>query len=272
MFGGLFRTFKFMGEVLGMVKSNPRLLAPVAINLAVAVPVNIVVALLYGFLSDSFIGLIFLPIGLILLYFIDYFCNGLACSLIYDQVTTGDAQLGPATKRTLKAVPGIVVFATISGILDLLTSYAQERNDIVGRILLGIVRSIWTTATYVVMPSMVVEGLGFFPAFKRSKELMMNDPTQVGVGYIGIGFITSVLGFVTIGSAYFLSNLVSGVSTILAGIIFFTMVNVYWAVSGYLRITYYTCFYLWASQCVSAGRPDPELAPAPLRNAMAASA
>jgi len=226
MFGGLFRTFKFMGEVLGRVKGNPRLLAPVAINLAVAVPVNIVVALLYGFLSDSMgmLASIFLPFGLILLYFIDYFCNGLACSLIFDQVTTGDAQLGPATKRTLKAVPGIVVFATISGVLDLLTSYAQERSDILGRILLGIVRSIWTTATYVVMPSMVVEGLGFFPAFKRSKELMMNDPTQVGVGYIGIGLITSVLGFVTIGSAYFLSNLVSGVSTILAGIVFFTMV------------------------------------------------
>jgi len=271
MFGGLFRSFKFMGEVLGMVKGNPRLLAPVAINLAVGVPVNIVVALVYGFLSDSMgiLASVFLAVGLVILYFIDYFCNGLACSLIYDQVTTGDAQLGAATKRTLKAVPGIVMFATISGALDLLTSYAQERNDILGKILLGIIRSIWTTATYVVMPSMIIEGLGFIPAFKRSKELMMNDPTQVGVGYVGIGFITSVLGFVTIGAAYFLSNLVSGLSTILAGLVFFTMVNVYWAVSGYLRITYYTCFYLWASQCIAAQRPDPELAPAPLRHALA---
>jgi hypothetical protein len=260
-----------MGEVLGMVKTNPRLLTPLVINLGVAVPINIVVAVIYGLLSDKmgFLASIFLPVGLIILYFIDYFCNGLACSLIYDQVTTGDAQLGNATKRTLKAVPGIVVFATISGILDLITSYAQERRDILGTILLGIVRSIWTTATYVVMPSMVIEGLGFFPAFKRSKELMENDPTQVGVGYIAIGFVTTVLGIATIGSAYFLSNLVSGVSFILSGIVFFTMVNVYWSVSGYLRITYYTCFYLWASQCVVAQRADPALAPAPLRNAMA---
>lgn len=272
MFGGLTRTFKFMGEVLGMVKTNPRLLTPLVINLAVAVPVNIFVSVVYGLLSDKmgFLAAIFLPIGLTVLYFIDYFCNGLACSLIYDQVTTGDAQLGPAAKRTAKAIPGIVVFATISGLLDMLTSYAQERSDILGRILLGIIRSVWTTATYVVMPSMVIEGLGFFAAFKRSKDLMLNDPTQVGVGYVAIGFITSLLGFVTIGSAYFLSNLVSGISYILAGIIFFTMVNVYWAVSGYLRITYYTCFYLWASQCVAAQRPDPALAPAPLRNAMAA--
>ncbi len=271
--GNIFRTFTFMGHVLGMVKSNPKLLSPIAVNLAIAVPVNIVFAVVYGFLGTGdglgrIIGFTVLAFGLTVLYFIDYFCNGLACSLIFDQVTTGQAHIGPALKRTLKASPRIVIFAASSGMLDLIATYARERNDLVGTILAGIVRAIWTTATYVVMPAMVIEGVGFFSAFKRSKDLMKQDPTQVGVGIVGIGLVTMLLSFVCIGMAYGAAEVLSGIP-ILAGIAFFTMVNVYWSVSGFARITYYTCFYLWARECERAGRADPALAPWPLAQTVA---
>jgi hypothetical protein len=269
MLARYFRVFKFSGQVLGMVKSNPRLAAPMAFNLGLAVPVNIVLAIVYGLLpEDSIIGYVILFGGVTALYFIDYFSAGLAVSLIYDQVTTGNAQFGPAFSRTIKASPGIAVFATVSAILDLLASYAQERDDIIGQIILGIVRAIWTTATYVVMPAMVIEGIGFFGAFKRSKDLMAHDPTQVGVGIIGLGFLTYLLSIVTIGGGIFLANLLSSVP-ILAALVFFTMVNVYWTVSGYMKSTYYTCFYLWARECERHGSADPRLAPQPLQVSIA---
>lgn len=269
MLARYFRVFKFMGQVLGMLKQNPRLAAPMAFNLGLAVPVNIVLAVVYGFLPEgSIIGYALLFFGVTALYFIDYFSAGLAVSLIYDQVTTGDAQLGPAFSRTIKASPGILVFATVSAILDLLSSYAQERDDIIGTILLGIVRAIWTTATYVVMPAMVIEGIGFFGAFKRSKNLMAHDPTQVGVGIVGLGFMTYLLSIVTIGAGYFMADLLSSIP-ILAALVFFTMINVYWTLSGYLKSTYYTCFYLWARECERHGSADPRLAPMPLQTTIA---
>ncbi|MBW2465511.1 MAG: hypothetical protein JRH11_27945, partial [Deltaproteobacteria bacterium] len=118
MFARYFRVFKFAGEVLGMVKANPTLAAPMGINIAIAVPVNIALAIAYGLFGDGVIGYVVLVVGITALYFIDYFCAGLAVSLIYDQVTTNDAKMRPAFSRTLKATPGILVFATVSAALD----------------------------------------------------------------------------------------------------------------------------------------------------------
>jgi hypothetical protein len=250
-----------------MVKSNPVLLSPMAINLGLAVPVNIGLAIVYSIVGDSsVVGYAILGAGITALYFIDYFSAGLACSLIYDQVTTNQAKLGPAFGRTLKATPGILVFATVSAILDLLSSYAQERDDIIGTILLGIVRAIWTTATYVVMPAMVIEGYGFFAAFKRSKDLMAHDPTQVGVGIIGLGLITYLLSLVFVVGGFYLSMMLPG---LIGALVFFTMVNLYWTLSGYLKMTYYTCFYMWARECERNNSADYRLAPAPLQASIA---
>ena len=260
-----FRVFTFMGQVLAMIKTNKALAAPLAINLAVATVVNIIFAVVYGIFSDSIIGTIVFPMGLIALYFIDYFCAGMAVSMIYDQVTTGDAKLGPAFSRTIKASPGILIFATVSGMIDWIANYARDRGGIIGGIILGIVRLVWTTATYVVMPALVIEGLGFIGAFKRSKELMANDPTQVGIGVVGLELISTLLAIGAIGGAYALFSVLSGIP-ILAMLMFFMMVNVFWSVSGYLKTVYYTCFYLWARECEKKGEADPELAPEPLKN------
>lgn len=260
-----FRVFGFMGQVLGMIKSQPKLLSSLAINLGVATVVNVIFAIVYAVVgSDSAIGMIFLPLGLIALYFIDYFCAGMTVSLIHDQVTTQQVSLGAAFKRTLKSTFGILIFATVSGMIDWIASYARDRGGIVGSIILGIVRLVWTTATYVVMPAMVIEELGFFGAFKRSKELMKNDPTQVGIGVIGLELIVTLIWIVAMPIAYGLFQVFSGVP-LLAMLSFYMMVNVFWSLSSYLRSTYYTCFYLWARECERQGRADPSLAPEPLR-------
>jgi hypothetical protein len=208
-------------------------------------------------------------VGIILLYFIDYFNNGITVSLIYDQVTTGKAEFGPAVSNTLKSAPGILMFATISGILDLLVSYAQERGDVVGKILTRVIYMIWTTATYMVMPTMIIEKTGFFAAFSRSKDVMKNDPTQVGLGVIGIGIVNYVLNIVCVVGAYYAMNALVTVSPILAAFAFYFIINIFWGVSGYLKITYHTCFYLWAKSCETANSADPKLAPAPLAAALA---
>ena len=269
-----FRIFTFVGQVLKMAMSKPILFAPIVFNIGVAVPVNIALAIVYMMVSGQpgLLGLIahaVLLLGITALYFIDYFAGGLAVSLIHDQVTTQNAKLGPAIGRTLRASPGILIFATVSAILDLLSSYAQERDDIIGTIILQILRVIWTTATYVVMPAMVIDRLGFFKAFKRSKDLMKQDPTQVGVGIVGLGFITYIMSLVIIGGGTFLAyNVLYGIP-LLAALVLFTSTNVYWALSGYLKSSYYTCFYLWARECERNQRSDPALAPAPLQATVA---
>lgn len=268
-----FRVFSFMGQVLGMVKQNKTLLSPLGINLVVSVPAMIVFALVAHLVGGSddgnsqLIGYGVTFIGTLILYFIDYSCNALAVSLIYDQVTTGDAKLKDAVGRTIKVAPGILIFAAISALFDMLATYARERDDIVASILIGIVRMFWTAATYVVMPAMVIEGIGFGAAFKRSKELAESNPTQVGAGVVGMGLVSYAIAFVcgalAVGSLRIMPNM------FLAVFCFMFFLNLYWSLMGYLKITYFTCFYMWAKECERQGSSDPSLAPAPLANAIA---
>lgn len=270
--GAFFRVFGFMGQVLAMVKDSPMLLAPIALNIAIAVPVNVVLAVALFFLPvehQASVGYLVSIVGLTALYFIDYFAGGLTASMVYDQVTTGKAEMGPALSRTLRASPGILIFAVVSAIFDFLAHLASQRQGvmrIVGPLILGVLRMVWTTATYVIMPALVVEQQGFFPALKRSKDLMENDPTQVGVGVIGLGLVTWALNVVLVGGAFAVMNVLSRVSPVLGVLGFFTMTNLFWALTGYLKGVYYTCFYLWATECERQKSSSPQLAPAPLRN------
>ena len=267
MFAPYLRVFKFTGEVLGMVKENPRLVAPAAGNLLVATVVSLVLAIAYALVAEyRALAFLVLAVGVTTLYFIDYFMNAMTVSLVHDQVTTGRAELGQAAGRTFRASFGILIFAAISGALDLLASYARERRDVLSGVLMLIVRAVWTTAVYVVMPAMVIEGVGFFAAFKRSKELMKHDPTQVGVGVVGIGMITYVLGAVIFGIGYQALELIP--IPIVSSLIFLMMVNLYWTLSGFIKSVYYTCFCLWARECESRGVADPSFAPRPLANAL----
>jgi hypothetical protein len=205
-----------------------------------------------------------LAVGITLLYFIDYFCNAITASLIYDQVTAGKPDVGAALQRTRRVAGGIAVLAAISAAFDLLQVYASERNDIVAKIATRVLYALWTTATYVVLPAMVLESLGFGAAFSRSKQLASNDPTNVGIGAVAIGVVNYALGVVVFYLAHKLHMALSSSAPILGAMLFYSVVNVYWAVSGYLKISYFTCFYLWARECERTQTSSPSLAPAPL--------
>jgi hypothetical protein len=264
-----FRVFSFMFQVWGMIAKNKTLLKPILYNIAIAAPLNLALALGYSSVESGGLAFTILAVGITTLYFIDYVCAGLTVSLIHDQVTQGDAQMSVAVERVKKAAGGILIFAAISAALDILSSYAQERDDIVGKIITSILYAVWTTATFMMMPAMVLEDLSFGKAFSRSKEIMSKDPTNVGVGVVGMAMVNYVLGAVVFGLAYQALGPLSNIHPMLGGLAFFSLVNVYWALSGYLKISYYTCFYLWAQNCARESSDSPELAPAPLAAALA---
>ena len=69
--------------------------------------------------------------------------------------------------------------------------------------------------------------------------------------------------------AYKGAPFVAKLHPLLGGVFFYTFFNLYWAVSGFIKSTYFTCFYLWAKRCEEEGAADTSLAPAPLANALA---
>ena len=262
-----FGVFTFALNVLGMTRSNTTLLKPILYNLAVATPLSIVLALVWGLVSNGAVEFLVMAVGITALYFTDYFCNGLTASLVSQQVTTGQTSMDEAVAATKKSAGGIVLFAAISALFDILVSLS-DRRSVWGKLISTIVYYVWTTAVYCVMPAMVLEGLSFGQAFSRSKDLMKQDPTQVGSGVLGIGIVNVLINVAFFFVARTGASALSTIHPIVGGFFFFFVFNAAWAITGYLKITYFTCFYLWARRCEEQGSADTELAPEPLAAAL----
>jgi hypothetical protein len=270
-FGSISRAFAFMQQMMTLAFSNKALLKPILWNLIITTPLNIGVGIAMGFVSSrgGFYGV--LALGTALLYFTDYLCNAFTASLMFDYATTGEADMKRARARVTKALPGVMTFAAVSAILDVASTYARERNDVAAKILLRVLRAIWTTATYVIMPALVIEGVSFGTAFKRSKSLMDQDPTGVGAGIVAMYLVSTVCSIVCYALAYGALRVGFLIHPAVGGILFFTFVNLYWSVSGWFKIAYSTCFYMWARECERTGTTNQALAPLPLRAALDAA-
>ncbi len=271
-FGGISRAIEFYGQIFSLAFKHKSLLMPLVYDLVITTALSIALAIGDFFIASNTIYYVFAAVGTAMLYFIDYFCNSLTASLIYDQVTTGQSSTKQAWPRIMKAMPGILTFAAVSAALDLASTWARERRDILARILLDILRKIWSTATYVVMPALVIEGVSFGTAFKRSKDLMKQDPTGVGSGIVAMSLTSYVVGLVMFGLAGMSLRFFGGFLHGAVGLFFFFFFcNAFWAVSGWMKISYSTLFYMWAKECERANSTDFALAPQPLRAALDAA-
>src|SRR5690242_14366201 len=79
------RVFGFTSAIFGLMRKTSVLLRPLWVNLAIATPLSLALAVAYGSSHQRAVQYVVLTVGVIALYFTDYFCNALTCSLIYDQ-------------------------------------------------------------------------------------------------------------------------------------------------------------------------------------------
>ncbi len=270
-FGSFSRAFTFITQMITLARANPALLKPLVYDLIITTPISIAIAIVMGFVHSRGGAYALLGFGTAVLYFADYACNSITASLIYDYSTTGQARLADAMPRVKRALPGIMIFAAVSALLDVASTYARERDDVASRILVRVLRAIWTTATYVIMPALVIEGISFGDAFKRSKALMDHDPTGVGAGVVAMSITSYIAAIVIFPLAWFALRYGSLIHPAVGGTLFFLMVNLYWSVSGWLKIAYSTCFYIWARECDRTKSTEHALAPLPLRAALDAA-
>ncbi|MGZ3429934.1 MAG: hypothetical protein ACXVCV_24960, partial [Polyangia bacterium] len=267
-FGSFSRALAFMGQIFSLAGKHKALLKPLVFDVLLTTPIMAAFTVLEFFVHSR--GGFYAVMGAeaFLLYFVDYACNSVTASLMYDYAMTGEASMQTAIPRVKKALPGVLTFAAVSALLDVASTYARERNDVASRIILRVLRAIWTTATYVIMPALVIEGVSFGDAFKRSKTLMDQDPTGVGAGVVAMSITSYLIAAVCFPLAYLLLQAGAHIHPAIGALLSMLVVNLYWAVSGWMKIAYSTCFYMWARECERTGTTDHALAPIPLRTAL----
>jgi len=131
-------------------------------------------------------------------------------------VSVGDA-IKFAASKTSVLLPWAIVSATVSMVLRAI----EERAGIIGTIVAGLAGVAWSLVTFLVLPVLVVEGLGPIKAVKRSGELFKRAWGEQVMANFGIGLITFgaiIVGLIPAGLLMLL-----GTFGIVAGIVLFVV-------------------------------------------------
>jgi hypothetical protein len=144
------------------------------------------------------------------LAYVTIFFNTALVHAAHERLGGGDptirSALAGARSRAGKILPWALVSATVSIVLRAL----EERVGALGRFVVGLIGLAWSLVTFLVLPLIVIEGIGVGDAVRRSKDLFKrtwgeNVAAQVGFGLLGFlamlpGVLVAILG-VSVGGA-----------------------------------------------------------------------
>jgi hypothetical protein len=181
--------------------------------------------------------------------------------LIYSYLAEGDGRMDHAWGIVRRDLLDIVSLAAASTGVKLLENAVRGRNRRAGRgFLANLINTIWTEATYLVLPAMVVEDIGLRDGLKRATQIVKENLLLVGVSTVGVGFVTGLIGFLLggaglvlgFGIGFGLVTLLNG-STLgivlgvgLGGAVILGFILIAVLIANYTNTAYHTCLYLWA--------------------------
>ncbi|MDH3517431.1 MAG: DUF6159 family protein [Acidimicrobiia bacterium] len=159
------------------------------------------------------------------LAYVTIFFNAALVSAAHERLQGGDPTLGSAIagarSRAGKILPWAIVSATVSIILKAI----EERAGALGRIITGFAGMAWAVVTFLVLPIIVIEGVGVGDAVRKSGSLFKqtwgeNLAAQVGFGLLGfvamLPGIAVIVGGALVGSSALIVGIVLGVLWIIA--------------------------------------------------------
>lgn len=273
-FDSLGKGWSFMKAAFAMAREDRKLLAPLLYQVLIQILYFVGwIAVLLSIQPHWSNGVWALVGGVATLgsFIIFYFFCGVTVNMIDVHLRGGRPTIGEGVKDAGKNFVAILFLSIISTIVDMFVKAARDEDSIVGKIIAGIVDSIWTTLSFLLLPAIIIEDAGFGTAMKRVRELHKGHMLLVGIGEVGVRWVTGLIGFVwfllIFGIEYLLLSALHGTTAMIVGItVFGVMFSLYAAFSTFIRMAYYTCLYLWAVDVEKLGQSAP--APLPLAIAL----
>ena len=297
----LSRGWSFLQEAWRMAFKDKDLLKPSIYALIVGFFVSIIgiiplIAAAFLFGGDSSLGgqVVMVVIGVILIfahYVVSYIFSGMTVYLIYGYLAEGDGRMDKAWAKVQREFWNIISLAAASTVVSVFTNQLRRGRNRrggagwVGSALGGLVETIWTEASYLILPAMMIEDANLTTGVKRATQIAKGNLLLIGVSTVGVRWITGLISFVLgaiglvlgLGVGFGLISLFNS-STIalvigigLGAIIFFVFAMVASIISSYTMTAYNTCLFLWARDVEKAqaqGKPIQVAAPAPLAAAL----
>ena len=130
-----------------------------------------------------------------------YFFKGALVHGAYERLTGGDptvrSSLAGARSRLGKIVSWAILTLIVGTIIDAIEHAIRSRAGVLGDIIGSILGLAWRVLTFLVMPVVIIEGLGGFKAVKRSKDLLKStwgENLMAQAGLIIVGFLAALPG------------------------------------------------------------------------------
>ena len=223
-------------------------------------------------------------------FVVSYVFSGMTVYLIYEYLTKGDGRMSTAWTIVRRDFMDLVTLAAVSTAVNVFKNAARRNRGRggLGGIVAGVVSAaagllevLWTEASYLILPAMVIEDMNLKDSARRVAQIVKDNLLLVGISTVGVRAVTGLIGFVlgfaglvigfgigygiiaVVGSTTF--GLILGVGLGLMVFLFSTMVAS--VISTYTTTAYHTCLYLWARNvevAQTAGQPMQVPAPAPL--------
>ena len=135
-------------------------------------------------------------VALFILYFVVYtailICNTAMVSVVMSRMGGEPlAETGWAFAR--QNMVSILGYAAISATVGVALNLLADKFEGVGRFVAAIGGAAWSIATFLVVPVLVVEGVGPIDALKRSTQLLTKTWGVQVIGNAGIGLFTALM-------------------------------------------------------------------------------
>ncbi|MBU6329791.1 MAG: hypothetical protein KGR18_07575 [Acidobacteria bacterium] len=193
------------GASWGVLKSDKELLAIPVIGGAVCAVIAAVIGLVvYSTLETTTdavtnetskqanpAAVLLLIIGVLVIAVISQLFAGALVAGANERLEGGDPTLGSAFSKATSRIVPIAGWTATNATVGAVLSAVQEKAGFLGDLVVGMIGAAWNIATWLVMPVIIIEGVGPFAAVKRSVMLIKakwgeNIIAQVGFGLLGL--------------------------------------------------------------------------------------
>lgn len=138
------------------------------------------------------IAWVFSALAYLALAYVTIFFNAALVHAADERMRGGDPSVRTALRGAAARAGSILPWAIVSATVSVILRSIQERAGLIGRIVVGLVGLAWSLVTFLVLPILVVEGIGVGAAIKRSSELFKRTWGEQVIANAGIGLVSFV--------------------------------------------------------------------------------
>lgn len=132
-------------------------------------------------------------------YFVILFCNTALVGAALIRLRGGDPTVGDGFRIAFQRLGVILGYAVVSATVGMVLRAIAQRGGVLGRIVSSFFGLAWGLATFLVVPVLVVEGVGPIEAVKRSAAYLKKTWGEQLAGNLGLGAVFGLLTFAVAG-------------------------------------------------------------------------